>query len=236
MFLVKEVILFNQITVRINNTIGHPDLEYERRIKSFNEVQAILERPLEKTFPLLAENLAAEYEAIVQAKEFLDASEYNLSYEPTIQLLSNPDFDYDKIGWIEYSSVWQSQQIVAAGKDRSVVSFSREGEGHSSISQILSLKSGQCYLWSVTGFVTREDQISTFWLYWETYETGQPNGNNLISNTGEQPLQRYNGVFCLNQDEAYFQRVVVAPVSIYGNATVFLDSARLYELRILNER
>lgn len=231
----NDAFLLNQIIVGVNKAIGLSDLDYETRVNYFIKADTALSSLL-----LLENNtlhtidIEVEKAALFQAKEFLDTSENYAYYEPTVQLLNNPEFNNGKAGWTEYSSSWQNQIKTMLGEHNSILTYSREGIGHSSISQILFLKSGQCYLFSVVGTVERYDEIPTIWLYWETYDTGKPVGNSLISSPAEQPWQRRNGVFCLSPSNTSIQKIVVAPINIYGTATVYLDSARLYELRKRN--
>lgn len=227
--IVFDTLLMNKTSIKLNQAIGLPSLNLQSRVQFLEEAQQFINLTIENQ-PFRVDP-SVEKDALIQAAEYLETEQKYSNYVPGKQLLSNPEFEYGEIGWIEYSSAWKLQANSMLDKNETILVYSRTGDGHGSLNQLLVLRAGECYLLSVVGAVDRHDEVPTFWLYWETYETGRPVGNSLISSPGNQPWQRRDGVFCLSPSDEPLQKVIVAPVNLYGNATAYLDSARLYELR-----
>lgn len=161
-----------------------------------------------------------------QSLQFLQSDELYAHLFPGRQLLVNPDFENGVLGWIEYHSDWQ----VVAGEEGKTAVFSRSGDGHSTLSQLVELQSGTCYLFSATGKTERTDNTATIWLYWETYENGRPQGHTLLKGHDNKAWEHLFGVFCLPHGTERIVKVNVAPVNLYGNVTATVGSIRLYEL------
>ncbi|MBK8905698.1 MAG: hypothetical protein IPM53_31235 [Anaerolineaceae bacterium] len=209
--------------LHLNRSLGDPRLDLEKRI----DILKILADSTSFPQKLVA---AQEVEAYQKAVTHLQQEGMHLSYSPGIQLLYNPEFDPGFQHWIQYNSSW-SLSTEPVGDGRSMAVYSRTGAGQSSLSQSLSLTTGECYLFTVQAAVVREDSIPTYWLYWETYsEDNIPTGKSILSTVGSQPWTTYADIFCLPQTSNAVERVTLAPVNLYGDATVYIGSARLYLL------
>lgn len=222
-----ERAVHNLTAVQVNRSLAHPYLPAEKRLQALASV-------FQKTKPEdnhLVAVAALEYAHLQAAIAFLQQlNDYNV-FEPGMQLLHNPDFTNSLAGWVEYNSRWQIFSPNLPTDDLTMVTYSRAGEGHASLSQTLQLESGACYLFSLTGSVERRDNTPTYWFYLETYDdAGKPTGQSLERKTGSQDWAQLFAPFCLPGAPGTTTKITVAPVNLYGDATVHLGSARLYQL------
>lgn len=231
--IVNEALFLNQAAIFFNRAIGHPTLDYPTRVAILKKASALISKEIEQ--PHIADNANREAIEIMQAYEYLNQNEYG-QFVPGAQLLNNPEFLNGTIGWVEYASNWESvsqeKQLLA---DAAIVTFTRTGEGHSSISQTFQLIPGQCYLFSAVAEVNRIDDTPTFWFYWETYEMGKPKGHYIIKDIGSQIWGKRFGVFCLPKSDLDKVKVTIAPLNLYGDVAVRLGSVRLYVLQDVNK-
>lgn len=218
---VAHSIHINRAAIFLNRAVNHPALRMEARTITFHAIaqeEWSIMPSLEKTHFLAAADYLAR------------TSDYT-GYEPGPQLLHNPDFVNGLIGWVQYNSHWQLFAPNTLSEDTTIVTYSRQGEGHASLSQSLELENGDCYLFSVTGSVERRDNTPTYWFYLEMYdETGKPMGQSLKRMTGSQKWAQLFTPFCLPGLPGTTTKVTVAPVNLYGDAAVNLGSTRLYQL------
>ena len=223
-----DTISTNIIAIWVNRGLGSPSLDYMSRLKLLKQA-AQIPKIARQTMSTQAE---VEYKEYIIAAEYLKKDENYSRFTPSIQLLSNPNFIDGANGWIQYNSTWKYFAEGTLQNHDSVIFYNRQGEGHASISQILQLLPDRCYLFSIVSFAERQDDIPTFWLYWETNEMNERQGHSLIKGIGDQSWQRRIGVFCLAPaSENERVQVVIAPVNMYGNVSVYLESTRLYLLQ-----
>lgn len=203
----------NKTAVAINRAIAHPNLPLTHRTQ-------LLDHP----------SAALELAHLQQAAAYLQQHSLYHNFEPGPQLLYNPDFMHDLTGWTQYNAAWQTAPTAVAN-DPHVLTYGRQGEGHGSLSQTLALHHGRCYLFMLTGAVDRQDSTPTLWFYLESYDAhNQPHGQTLQRADGSQPWQTRFAPFCLTDNQLNPDKITVAPVNLYGDATVQLGSARLYQL------
>lgn len=212
-------VLSNHTAVALNRAIAHPHLSHPQR-------QQLLQQAAIN--PVWQHTAVAEQAHRQQAATYLQTSTDYQLFELGRQLLYNPDFMHELTGWVSYRATWQT---AVAPNDPHIVQYSRQGDGHGSLSQPLSLSHGRCYLFMLTGAVQRHDTTPTLWFYLETYDAhNQPTGQALARTVGSQPWQTQFAPFCLTDASHPTDKMTVAPVNLYGDATVQLGSARLYEL------
>ena len=220
----------NQIAIQLNRGLGDSRLTFKERM----DLLTLLDQneSLQLEFKNIVEQEIVAYN---QAIIFLKQGDYETMYKLGIQLLQNPEFNNGTINWTQYNSAW-SLSSKPLQNDDFVISYSRQGEGHSSLSQTTSLPTGNCFLFMVHASVTREDAIPSNWLYWETYnKDNEPIGKHNVSIYGSQPWAMYADIFCLPKSSNEFEKVTVAPINIYGNATIHLGSSRLYLLSTVDQ-
>jgi hypothetical protein len=173
-----------------------------------------------------------EKEALGKARAYLETHSIFQDYAPGRQLLNNPAFAMGRAHWTQYNSLWHVLEQDAASRKPAWVSLVHEGQGHASLSQTVTLHPGRCYLFSATGAAERFDDTPTFWFYWETYdENDLPSGQSLQPGRGAQPWEDRFDIFCLPANNRVSEKITVAPVVVYGVATIYLADARLYELQ-----
>ncbi|MCB8980443.1 MAG: hypothetical protein H6657_23780 [Ardenticatenaceae bacterium] len=221
--------IHNINAVTFNRGLGDPRLGLEERLAMLT---ALTDSSIGATQKVIAAQEVAAYQ---EAVTHLQQKNLHLVYEVGTQLLYNPEFNLGLNNWIQHNSSWQLSSTTQVS-DSFVAEHSRGGEGHSSLSQTLALTTGRCYLFVTQAAVTRADSIPSYWLYWETYSPdNSPMGNSLLSNIGTQPWTTYADVFCLPQANNEKERVTVAPVNLYGNATAYVGSVRLYLLNSIEQ-
>lgn len=227
-----QAIAQNIAMVTVNHALTDSNLTYTKRQNALSQA-----RLWAKKAGILGESIVdridMEQEELQLIRNYLSQSHEFAGFVPGRQLLFNPNFDNDIAGWIQYRSEWHSTNIQMPGYLNSIIVFNHSGPGHGSLSQIVPLATGTCYIFKVTGAAERHDEILTFWLYWERIENGTRQGRNLISGDGNQSWQQLMGVFCLPTGEKSIEEVVVAPVNVYGDVIVYLENARLYELQLV---
>lgn len=214
----------NYAALLTNRAIQLPHLDFQARLMALDTVA----QKLPDKWSAFANQESIQ---LMAAATFLHQSSDYADKEPGPQLLNNPDFNHDLAGWVQYNSHWHRSATNQPPNDETTVAFAQNGEGHSSLSQTLQLENDACYLFSVTASVERRDDIPTYWFYLETYdETGKPNGQSLERFSGSQNWAHRFAPFCLPGSSGTTTKVTVAPVNLYGDATVYLGAVRLYRL------
>ena len=212
------------------HAVAHPRIDYDTRLEFFDKANAIYNNlKLNQDTRIFAPSV--EKERLLAVKEFLVQQSEFVYLVPGRQMLDNPDFINGMDDWIQYNSNWQTEELNIIGRRGNTAVFSRQGDGHSSLSQQLLLMPGHCYLFSVVGKTKRHDDIRTLWLYWDTYnDEGKPQGNMIIHGHDNKDWTTLYGVFCLDESDKDRELINIAPVNIYGDVTSYIDSVRLYEL------
>lgn len=233
LFLLRTDLMFKLMAMNIgavygNKAIGDGRLSLLNREENY-EISAKWFAQFGAAASVLPPQVSTERVAFLDAVSFLNNSEF-FYLQVGEQLLVNPEFYQGPLGWIQYNSDWVMTEFEGIPSDSDVIMYDRSGAGHSTISQILNLASGHCYLLTSLGSVLRDDEISSFWHYWETYDAvGRPEGNYVSAELSNQKwMQRY-GVFCL-PFSSFDQKVTISPINVYGDAKVFLGNTRLYKL------
>lgn len=232
LFLSGPSLIANIALIHMNQAIAAPGLTYTERQHKLAQATAWANLSGVRGI-MLANQIDIERQELQFAHGYLRGYDQFSQFEPGRQLLFNTTFENRAAGWIQYRSEWQKTEVELPEYTGAALVFSRQGPGHGSLSQIVQLQAGACYLFKVIGAAQRYDETRTFWLYWERFENGQRQGHNLQSESGEQMWAQRQGVFCLPAGDAQLEEVVVAPVSVYGDVTVYLKTARLYELQPL---
>lgn len=226
-----SALLHNATSLALVQAITNPSLNYEIRVIFFKQViQWSRSVPDEwgKEFSNVAEQ---EKENILLARKYLNSTEEFKHLEPGRQLLINPEFDFGIEGWIQYKSFSSVSYEEKKDQRDAVIETTRTGDGHDALVQILYLKPTKCYLFLVEGLTIRRDDTPNYWLYLESYKNGLiPTGQSLIRNQGTQSRQQYADVFCVPESNNKLEKIGIAPFNAYGNVTISLNSARLYEL------
>jgi len=220
----------NIAVIVMNHALSDSNLAYEERQSSLANAQLWADKAgLDGQH--LFDQIETEKRELQIAYDYLIENEELSTFIPGRQLLVNPNFDNGVAGWIEYRSTWESVDMQVPDDPNSVVMFSRSGSGHGSLSQPVNLTTNTCYFFNVSGSAERNDEISTFWLYWERFEEDTRQGQNLISEKNDQIWKQRMGTFCLPSTDKSIEKIVISPVNVYGDVTVYLGKARLYELQ-----
>lgn len=219
----------NNLSVNLNKAVASNSLNHDRRLLMLEKV--LSRNDVQGDHLKLIAN--SEHAGRTLTDDFLSSIPEYSEFEPGRQFLINPDFAFGLIGWGQYNSSWTID--TNENRHSQVVSYAHHEVTPSSLFQTLKLPSGECFVFSILGEVIREDDTPTYWGYWELYDDqDNPIGNSALASIGDQPWQTRYEVFCLpGGEENALVKVTIAPVNIYGDATVRLGSVRLH---ILQER
>lgn len=224
-FIKIESLQNNLFAIQLNKAYGSPELSWQERMKIYSQLLNVSSNSKNDSLTLI--NPQSELVALSNAIVFLQLNQLN--FNPGKQLIYNPNFSHSMTGWTLFRSDWEITD--APNQSGRVISHLHKSSVNGHINQTLFLSTNRCYLFIVEGAIERYDYVKNIWLYWETYEKGNPRGNNLLSGHGSESWKERFGIFCLDQDIENQQKVTVAPINIYGNAQVELSAARIYELQ-----
>lgn len=225
-FIESDFFQNNLFAIQLNKAYGSPGLVWQEREKIYSRLLNSDTSPNNSLLSLI--NPKSELIALSEAIDFLQISQLNFTLGR--QVIHNPNFSQAMAGWNLFRSDWIT--IENPSQPEKFISHFHQSSLNGHINQTLFLPANRCYLFFVEGSIERYDKVQNVWLYWETYDKGNPQGNNLFSEHGSEFWNRRFGIFCLEESMENQQKVTVAPINIYGNAEVNLSTARIYELQM----